>query len=86
MNYHKTQAEIALAHDKRMFNARYKKKCWNCGDDITDVYDIAPREEQDDRLRICPQCHNNLEFKKGSPLELANMIRYAAGLDPISIE
>lgn len=83
MSCDQIQANIVERYNKRMFQSRYRKKCWTCGSDITDLYDQAPREGEDTLLRICLTCHNNLAFKKGSPLELTNMIRYVAGLDPV---
>lgn len=56
------------------------QRCYTCGSRMGDrEWFTAPREPSNDRLRMCPGCHWQIEMLPNAR-QVANMIRYVAGL------
>lgn len=60
--------------------------CWTCGARMS-AYDWrrAPREPADEQRRVCPECHWTIEALPCAR-QVANMLRYVAGLPPVPPE
>lgn len=61
-------------------------RCWTCGARMGRLEWVqAPREPSNDQLRVCPECHWAIEMLPNAR-QVANMIRYVAGLPLVPVE